>query len=192
MKLKHLDLFSGIGGFSLGLEATGGFETMAFCDIEEYPRQVLQKHWPHVKQYKDIKELNYERLKADGINSIDIITGGYPCQPFSVAGRKKGEEDPRHLWPEYFRLVKELRPTWVIRAVPPDDKKDQQCFAWTVPYGTTAERAPWRAAVVQSMSVDLQKSEELEPKGRRMMMMMVFFEKGSCRSRGAVLRRFSP
>jgi DNA (cytosine-5)-methyltransferase 1 len=114
MKLKHLDLFSGIGGFSLGLEATGGFETKAFCDIEEYPRQVLQKHWPHVKQYEDIKELNYERLKADGIDSIDIITGGYPCQPFSVAGRKKGEEDPRHLWPEYFRLVKELRPTWVI------------------------------------------------------------------------------
>lgn len=113
-KLQHLDLFSGIGGFSLGLEATGGFETKAFCDIEKYPRQVLQKHWPHVKQYEDIKELNYERLKADGIDSIDIITGGYPCQPFSVAGRKKGEEDPRHLWPEYFRLVKELRPTWVI------------------------------------------------------------------------------
>ena len=55
MKLNHLDLFSGIGGFSLGLEATGGFETKAFCDIEEYPRQVLQKHWPHVKQYKDIR-----------------------------------------------------------------------------------------------------------------------------------------
>jgi len=114
MKLQHLDLFSGIGGFSLGLEATGGFETKAFCDIEEYPRQVLQKHWPHVKQYEDIKELNYERLKADGIDSIDIITGGYPCQPFSIAGRQKGEQDPRHLWPEYFRLVKELRPTWVI------------------------------------------------------------------------------
>ena len=114
MKLNHLDLFSGIGGFSLGLEATGGFETKAFCDIEEYPRQVLQKHWPHVKQYKDIKELNYERLKADGIDSIDIITGGYPCQPFSVAGLKKGEEDPGHLWPEYFRLIKECRPTWVI------------------------------------------------------------------------------
>ena len=114
MKLKHLDLFSGIGGFSLGLEATGGFETKAFCDIEKYPRQVLQKHWPHVKQYEDIKELNYERLKADGIDSIDIITGGYPCQPFSIAGRQKGEQDPRHLWPEYFRLVKELKPTWVI------------------------------------------------------------------------------
>jgi DNA (cytosine-5)-methyltransferase 1 len=114
VKLRHLDLFSGIGGFSLGLEATGGFETVAFCDIDQYPRQVLQKHWPHVKQYEDIKELNYERLKADGLLPIDIITGGYPCQPFSVAGRKKGEDDPRHLWPEYFRLVKELRPTWVI------------------------------------------------------------------------------
>ena len=112
--LKHLDLFSGIGGFSLGLEATGGFETVAFCDVEEFPRKVLQKHWPDVKQYKDIKELTYDKLKADGIDTIDIITGGYPCQPFSVAGRKKGEEDPRHLWPEYFRLVKECRPTWVI------------------------------------------------------------------------------
>ena len=112
--LKHLDLFSGIGGFSLGLEATGGFETKAFCDIEEYPRKVLQKHWPHVKQYKDIKELNYDRLKAEGLVPIDIITGGYPCQPFSVAGKQKGVEDPRHLWPEYFRLVKECRPTWVI------------------------------------------------------------------------------
>ena len=118
MVLRHLDLFSGIGGFSLGLEATGGFKTVAFCDIEEFPRKVLQKHWPHVKQYTDIKELDYDKLRSDGIISdnekIDIITGGYPCQPFSVAGRKKGEKDPRHLWPEYFRLVQELRPTWVI------------------------------------------------------------------------------
>jgi len=113
-KLRHLDLFSGIGGFSLGLEATGGFETVAFCEIEEFPRQVLQKHWPHVKQYKDIKELTYDKLKADGLGSIDIITGGYPCQPFSQAGRKKGEQDPRHLWPEYFRLIKECRPSFVI------------------------------------------------------------------------------
>jgi DNA (cytosine-5)-methyltransferase 1 len=79
-----------------------------------YSRKVLKKHWPHVKQYEDIKGLNYERLKADGLFPIDIITGGYPCQPFSVAGRKKGEEDPRHLWPEMFRLIKELRPSWVI------------------------------------------------------------------------------
>jgi len=118
MKLRHLDLFSGIGGFSLGLEATGAFETVAFCDIEKYCLEVLEKRFPHVPRYTDLRELNYEKLRADGIISdtkkIDIITGGYPCQPFSVAGRKKGEEDPRHLWPEYFRLVQELQPTWVI------------------------------------------------------------------------------
>ena len=113
-KLQHLDLFSGIGGFSLGLETAELAETVAFCDIDKYCTKVLNKHWPHVPVFSDIKELNYETLKANGINNIDIITGGYPCQPFSVAGRKKGEQDPRHLWPEYFRLVKELRPTWVI------------------------------------------------------------------------------
>ena len=114
MKLRHLDLFSGIGGFSLGLESTGGFETVAFCDIEKYCLQVLEKRFPGVPRYTDIKELNYDKIKSDGLFPIDIITGGYPCQPFSVAGRKKGEEDPRHVWPEYFRLIKELKPTWVI------------------------------------------------------------------------------
>jgi len=111
---KHLDLFSGIGGFSLGLEATGGFETVAFCDYEPFCQKVLRKHWEEVPIYKDVKELTYEKLKTDGIDKIDIITGGYPCQPFSVAGSKKGEQDPRHVWPEMFRLVKECRPTWVI------------------------------------------------------------------------------
>jgi len=118
MRLRHLDLFSGIGGFSLGLEATGSFKTVAFCDIEKYCLEILEKRFPGVPRYTDIKELTYDKLKADGIISknkkIDIITGGYPCQPFSVAGRKKGEEDPRHLWPEYFRIIKELRPSWVI------------------------------------------------------------------------------
>ena len=113
-KLQHLDLFSGIGGFSLGLEEIGLVETVAFCDFDKYCQQVLKKHWPNVPIFSDIKELTYEKLKANGINKIDIITGGYPCQPFSVAGRKKGEEDPRHVWPEYFRLIKELKPTWVI------------------------------------------------------------------------------
>ena len=112
--LKHLDLFSGIGGFSLGLESAGLVKTVAFCDFDNYCQKVLKKNFPSVPVYGDIKELNYDRLKADGIDKIDIITGGYPCQPFSVAGRKKGEEDPRHVWPEYFRLIKELRPTWVI------------------------------------------------------------------------------
>ena len=111
---QHLDLFSGIGGFSLGLEATGEFETVAFCDYDPFCQKVLRKHWENVPIYGNIKELTYEKLKANGINNIDIITGGYPCQPFSVAGNKKGEQDPRHLWPEYFRLVQECRPTWVI------------------------------------------------------------------------------
>ena len=117
-KLRTLDLFSGIGGFSLGLDSTGYFETVAFCEIEEFPCKVLNKHWPNVPIYKDVRELSYEKLQADGLISggrgIDVICGGYPCQPFSVAGRQKGEEDPRHLWPEYFRLVKELRPSYVI------------------------------------------------------------------------------
>jgi DNA-cytosine methyltransferase len=113
-KYKHLDLFSGIGGFSLGLEATGAFETVAFCDYDPYCQKVLRKHWPWVTIYDDVKELNNERLSANGHTEVDIITGGYPCQPFSIAGRKKGEQDPRHVWPEMFRLVKELRPTWVI------------------------------------------------------------------------------
>jgi DNA (cytosine-5)-methyltransferase 1 len=112
--LKHLDLFSGIGGFSLGLESAGLVETVAFCDFDKYCQKVLKKNFPSVPVYGDVKELNYDKLKADGIDQIDIITGGYPCQPFSVAGRKKGEDDPRHVWPEMFRLIKELRPTWVI------------------------------------------------------------------------------
>jgi len=111
-------LFSGIGGFSLGLDSTGYFETVAFCEIEEFPCKVLNKHWPEVPIYNDVRELSYEKLQADGLISrrrgIDVICGGYPCQPFSVAGRQKGEEDPRHLWPEYFRLVRELRPSYVI------------------------------------------------------------------------------
>ena len=113
-KLNHLDLFSGIGGFSLGLEATGYFDTVAFCDYDPYCQKVLRKHWPWVTIYDDVKELNSERLSANGHTEVDIITGGYPCQPFSIAGRQKGEQDPRHVWPEMFRLVKELRPTWVI------------------------------------------------------------------------------
>lgn len=112
--LKVLDLFSGIGGFSLGLERTGGFETVAFCEIEDYPRRVLAKHWPNVPIYKDVKELTYEQLEADGLGGIDIIVGGYPCQPFSAAGQRRGEEDDRHLWPEVKRLMATVRPTWGV------------------------------------------------------------------------------
>ncbi len=89
-KLKVLDLFSGIGGFSLGLERTGGFETVAFCEIEEYPRRVLAKHWPGVPCYEDVRTLTAARLAADGITGINVITGGFPCQDISASGRAAG------------------------------------------------------------------------------------------------------
>lgn len=114
-KLRVLDLFSGIGGFSLGLERTGGFETVAFCEIEEFPRRVLAKHWPQVPCYNDVRTLTAERLSADGIARIDVITGGFPCQDLSVAGKGEGLDGSRSgLWSEIVRLVGEIRPSFVI------------------------------------------------------------------------------
>ena len=112
--LKVLDLFSGLGGFSLGLERTGCFKTTAFCDNDKYSRLLLQKHWKGVKIYNDVREINKEQLESDGIQFPDVITGGFPCQPFSVAGKQKGTSDDRHLWPEMFRIIKEFTPRWII------------------------------------------------------------------------------
>lgn len=114
-KLRVLDLFSGIGGFSLGLERTGGFETVAFCEIEEFPRRVLAKHWPEVPCYHDVRELTADKLAADGI-AVDVITGGFPCQDLSLAGKKAGmgEGTRSGLWSEIDRLIGELRPQFVI------------------------------------------------------------------------------
>ena len=114
-KLKVLDLFSGIGGFSLGLERTGGFDTVAFCEIEEYPRRVLKKHWPEVPCYHDVTKLTGDILKRDGI-SVDVITGGFPCQDLSTAGRQAGmgEGTRSGLWSEIVRLIGEIRPSYVI------------------------------------------------------------------------------
>lgn len=108
-----LDLFSGIGGFSLGLERAG-FQTAAFCEINPFCHAVLRKHWPTVPIFGDVRALSAESLSAAGIGAIDLICGGYPCQPFSAAGKRRGEADDRHLWPEMFRLICELRPTWII------------------------------------------------------------------------------
>jgi len=115
-KLRVLDLFSGIGGFSLGLERTGGFETVAFCEIEDFPRRVLAKHWPDVPCYRDVRELTAERLATDGIASPDVICGGFPCQDISIAGNQRGLEDGTRsgLWSEIIRLSSELRPTFII------------------------------------------------------------------------------
>jgi len=111
--VKLLDLFSGIGGFSYGLEKTG-FQTVAFCEMDKYCKLVLQKHWKGTKIYSDVKEITKERLETDGVELPEIITGGFPCQPFSIAGKQKGTNDDRHLWPEMFRIIKELKPRWVI------------------------------------------------------------------------------
>jgi DNA (cytosine-5)-methyltransferase 1 len=112
--MKVLDLFSGLGGFSLGLERIGKYRTIAFCEMDKYCKLVLQKHWKGVKIYNDVKEITKERFEADGIEFPEIITGGFPCQPFSVAGKQKGTSDDRHLWPEMFRIIKEFKPRWVI------------------------------------------------------------------------------
>jgi DNA (cytosine-5)-methyltransferase 1 len=112
--MKVLDLFSGIGGFSLGLERTGGFETVAFCEIEPYCQAVLRKHWPEVPVYDDIRELTIGRLVADGIEP-DVICGGFPCQDVSGAGSREGIEGQRSgLWSEFARLIGELRPRFAI------------------------------------------------------------------------------
>ena len=110
-----LDLFSGIGGFSLGLHsASDKFYTTAFCEIEEFCQAVLKKNFKNTPIFSDIKELNEKTLKAAGAVKPFIITGVYPCQPFSVAGKRKGKDDPRNLWSEMFRLIKELKPVWVL------------------------------------------------------------------------------
>ncbi len=113
-KFRVLDLFSGIGGFSLGLERSGGFETVAFCEIEDYPRRVLAKHWPNVPCYDDVRTLTADRLAADGI-AVDVICGGFPCQDISRAGLGAGITGERSgLWGEFARLIGELRPAYAI------------------------------------------------------------------------------
>jgi len=112
-----LDLFSGIGGFSLAAH-WAGIKTVAFCEIDPYCRQVLSRHWPQTPIYQDVRELTRERLEQDGVidnvRTIDIVCGGFPCQPFSVAGKQRGKEDDRHLWPEMARIIQDIRPTWVL------------------------------------------------------------------------------
>ena len=117
-KFKVIDLFSGIGGFSLGLEETGHFETVAFCEIEKYPQKILKKHWPDVPIYEDVKNVTAKRLRADGIITNGdriVVTGGFPCQDLSIAGKQKGITAERSgLWSELHRIIGEIRPDYAL------------------------------------------------------------------------------
>lgn len=108
-----LDLFSGIGGFSLAASWTGQIETVAFCEIDPYCQRVIKKHWPGKPIYPNIKELNgHELVRRHG--TIDIVCGGFPCQPWSIAGEQMGECDSRNMWPDTFRVISEANPGWFI------------------------------------------------------------------------------
>jgi DNA (cytosine-5)-methyltransferase 1 len=106
--MRVLDLFSGIGGFSLGLESTGHFETIAFCEKDEFCQKVLQKNFKNIPIEGDIRNVKGEKYQAD------VVTGGFPCQPFSVAGKRKGTDDDRYLWDETIRVVRECKPKYFI------------------------------------------------------------------------------
>ena len=103
-----LSLFSGIGGLDVAFECAGG-RVVAMCEQDHFCQKVLRKHWPGMNIMNDVKE-----VRGEDFSGIDIIFGGFPCQPFSVAGHQKGKEDDRYLWPEFSRLVREARPRWVV------------------------------------------------------------------------------
>ena len=110
--MKHTDLCSGIGGFALGFEWAGLSKPVMFCDIEPWSRKVLAKHWPDVPIAEDVKELANDPTGL--VPDCDILTAGYPCQPFSVAGKQRGEEDDRHIWPEIYKIIQAKRPNWIV------------------------------------------------------------------------------
>ena len=107
-KPTHLDLFSGIGGFALAA-GWAGFETVGFCDNEPYAQAVLKKHWPNVPIHGDIKALD-----GTAYRGVTLLTGGFPCQPFSCAGKQRGKDDDRYLWPQMLRVIQEARPAWIV------------------------------------------------------------------------------
>jgi DNA (cytosine-5)-methyltransferase 1 len=112
--LTHLSLFSGIGGLDLAAE-WAGFTTVGQCEWADYPTKVLEKHWPAVERWRDVGDFTAKSFRdRTGIGSVTVLSGGFPCQPHSCAGKRKASGDERDLWPEYRRVISEIRPKWVV------------------------------------------------------------------------------